>query len=412
MIKQTSQTEITELPSPKEKDTLARIKKILILFKSDRWLAVAVYGSLTTIGLAIGTLAWNWSDLQTNPSEQSKRKFDASLSVVSTGATLAAGIVLFLNFRVANRNAEIAQKKLDEDIKKAERDEKLAQSRLTMERFNKAVEMLGKNDSIHLRLGGIYALESIAADSNKDAPDENYRQVLEVLTAFVRENAPYPPKEQAKQAETQATLTEQSPEAGENTTEELPPLPTDIQTVLTFLKRRRHKNKDWEQYPLDLRKADLRRAFLKAANLQKADLRNANLQEADLREANLQEVVLWNTNLQQADLWEANLQQSFLRGANLQQSFLEGTNLQQADLEGANLQEALLWEADLQKANLVEANLRGTRFWNSRLTETALAEAKEKARANLQSAQGWETAEYDPEIREWLGLPPETLEVE
>ena len=307
MVEQTSQIKITELPPSKEKDLLDRVKKILSPFKSDRWLSVAVYGSLATIGLAIGTLVWNWADLQTNPSEQSKRKFDASLSVVSTGATLAAGIVLFLNFRVANRNAEIAQKKLDEDLKKAERDEKLAQSRLTVERFNKAVEMLGKNDSIHLRLGGIYALESIAADSNKDAPDENYRQVLEVLTAFVRENAPYPPKAQATQAETQATLAEQSPEeqptgADENTKEEIPPLPTDIQAVLTFLNRRRHRDKDWEQYRLDLRKTDLRRAYLKGANLQKALLRNANLQEASLTGANLQEVNLKGANLQEAYL--------------------------------------------------------------------------------------------------------------
>ncbi|MBC7973052.1 MAG: hypothetical protein H7Z11_23510, partial [Verrucomicrobia bacterium] len=84
MVEQTSQTEMTELPASKEKGLLDRIKRILSPFKRDRWLAVTVYGSLTTIGLAIGTLAWNWSDLQTNPSEQSKRKFDASLSVVST----------------------------------------------------------------------------------------------------------------------------------------------------------------------------------------------------------------------------------------------------------------------------------------------------------------------------------------
>ena len=57
-------------------------------------------------------------------------------------------------------------------------------------------------------------------------------------------------------------------------------------------------------------------------------------------------------------------------------------------------------------------NLQGASFWMSWLTETALAEAKENARANLQSAQNWETAKYDPEIREWLGLPPETVEAE
>lgn len=243
MVEQTSQTETTEPPASQEKGLLDRIKKILSPLKSDRWLSVAIFAVIAASAPAV----WNWVELQRNPTEGAKRKFDASLDIVKTVATVAGGAVLYLNFKVASQNAEIAQKKLDEDLKKAERDEKLAQSRLTVERFNKAVEMLGKNDSIHLRLGGIYALESIAADSNKDAPDENYRQVLEVLTAFVRENAPYPPKEQATQADTQATLTEQSPEAGDNTKKELPSLPTDIQAVLTVLKRRRHKDKDWEQ---------------------------------------------------------------------------------------------------------------------------------------------------------------------
>ncbi len=405
MVEQTSQTEMTELPASKEKDLLDRVKKIVSPFKGDRWLSVAVYGLVTTVGLIIGVLIWNLVDLQTNPSEQSKRKFDASLSVVSTGATVTAGVVLFLNFRVA-------KKKLDEDLKKAERDEKLAQSRLTMERFSKAVEMLGKNDSIHLRLGGIYALESIADDSNEAAPDENYRQVLEVLTAFVRENAPYPPKEQTQQAETQATLTEQSPEAGEDipeagedTKEELLPLPTDIQAVLTVLKRRKHKDKDWEQYPLDLRKTDLRRAHLESARLQRAQLESANLKGANL----------WLAKLQGADLESANFQKADLLFADLRAAHLWSADFQGADLESANLQGADLELAKLQQANIRGANLQGVSFWNThslRLTGNKLVEAKNKAKANIQSAQNWEMAMYDAEIHEWLKLPPENLQVE
>ncbi|MBC7968847.1 MAG: pentapeptide repeat-containing protein, partial [Verrucomicrobia bacterium] len=90
----------------------------------------------------------------------------------------------------------------------------------------------------------------------------------------------------------------------------------------------------------------------------------------------------------------------------------KGANLQEAVLVEANFQQANLVEANLQKAALWEADLRGASFWYSWLTDTALVEAKENARTNLQSAQGWETAKYDPEIREWLGLPPETLEAE
>jgi hypothetical protein len=51
------------------------------------------------------------------------------------------------------------------------------------DRFTKAIDQLGK-DTLAVRLGGIYALERIARDSESD-----YRAVMEVLTAFVRESA-------------------------------------------------------------------------------------------------------------------------------------------------------------------------------------------------------------------------------
>ena len=292
MVEPTSQTDETNRPSSQETGVPDRLKSIRSPLKSNRWLAVAVLAAIAASAPAV----WNWVELQRNPTDEAKRKFDASLDIVKTVATVAGGAVLYLNFKVASQNAEIAQKKLDQDVNKAKSDEKLAEARLKMERFNKAVEMLGKNDSIHVRLGGIYALESIAADSDKDAPDETYRLVLEVLTAFVRENAPYPPKEQGKTEKTQSQPTG----ADEETVEEIPPLPTDIQAVLTVLNRRVHRYKDWEQYPLDLRKTDLRRADLWKANFQQANLWRANLQNARLEEANLQNANLREANFQQA----------------------------------------------------------------------------------------------------------------
>jgi hypothetical protein len=56
------------------------------------------------------------------------------------------------------------------------------------ERFTRAVDQLGSNE-IDIRLGGIYALERIARDSADDHP-----QVVEVLTAYVREHAPRKPE--------------------------------------------------------------------------------------------------------------------------------------------------------------------------------------------------------------------------
>lgn len=52
--------------------------------------------------------------------------------------------------------------------------------------FTKAIEQLGDSTSLAKRLGGIYALERIARDSLKD-----HWTIMEVLTAYVRENAPW-----------------------------------------------------------------------------------------------------------------------------------------------------------------------------------------------------------------------------
>src|SRR5579871_5378315 len=57
------------------------------------------------------------------------------------------------------------------------------------DRYTKAIEQLGKLDgdkpNIEVRLGAIYALERIARDSPRD-----HWTIMEVLTAYVRQNAP------------------------------------------------------------------------------------------------------------------------------------------------------------------------------------------------------------------------------
>src|SRR5215211_5252617 len=59
------------------------------------------------------------------------------------------------------------------------------------ERFTRAIDQLG-NESLEIRLGGIYALERI----DKESPERTYHgTVMEVLTAYVRENSRWEPVE-------------------------------------------------------------------------------------------------------------------------------------------------------------------------------------------------------------------------
>ena len=61
------------------------------------------------------------------------------------------------------------------------------------DRYTKAIEQLGKLDgdkpNIEIRLGAIYALERIARDSPRD-----HWTIMEVLTAYVRQNSPAAPE--------------------------------------------------------------------------------------------------------------------------------------------------------------------------------------------------------------------------
>jgi membrane protein implicated in regulation of membrane protease activity len=65
----------------------------------------------------------------------------------------------------------------------ATRTYRLTQQGQITERYAKAIEQLG-SDKLDVRLGGIYGLERIATDSERDHPT-----VVEVLSAFVREHS-------------------------------------------------------------------------------------------------------------------------------------------------------------------------------------------------------------------------------
>src|SRR5215510_11554046 len=82
-----------------------------------------------------------------------------------TLAQIIGGLVVLLGLYATFKNVRVAE-----------------EGKLT-ERFSKAVELLGSNN-LDVRLGGIYALERIARDSHKD-----HWTVMEVLTAFVREQS-------------------------------------------------------------------------------------------------------------------------------------------------------------------------------------------------------------------------------
>jgi hypothetical protein len=111
---------------------------------------------------------------------------------------------------------------------------------------------------------------------------------MEVLTAYVRQHAPWRP-EGAQQVGEEAAVEKKSEEdsSGESETPEAPAPAADIQAILTVIRRRTRTLGHGEPERLGLGETNLSRAVLDGANLSGADLVGANFSEAVLRGANL-----------------------------------------------------------------------------------------------------------------------------
>ncbi|ARV62034.1 low-complexity protein [Nostocales cyanobacterium HT-58-2] len=295
----------------------------------------------------------------------SQQKVENRTQALSTTATFFLGLAVMIHAYVAAKRVEASQKSAIAAEKTNEietQNTQLAQERLIAERFMTAITQLG-HESVATRTGAIYALERVAQDCPKE-----YWTVMEILTAFVRENG-----ERNRQ---------------EEETEEKPArIRTDIQAALSVIARR-DAEKDQPNQKINLRYADIRGADLHKANLQQADMRGANLTEVDLRGADLCEADLDGAKLSGALLYEANLQSTNLAdanlcGANLNRAWVCAANLRAANLTGATLRGANLQGANLYKANLQGSNLKGTNLQGAKLFLANLQGAK-LGKANLQ----------------------------
>ena len=203
----------------------------------------------------------------------------------------------------------------------------LTQDRQITERYTRAVEQLG-SDKLELRLGAIYAMERIARDSERD-----HWPIMEILTAYVREHAPWKKTEQHSKEE--GSPTETPPTQNH---EPVPKPTTDIQAILTVLGRRTHTYGKGEEQPLNLSRTALRGANLVGAHLEGVALSGAHLERAFLINAHLEGAHLFSANLEFARLIRAHLEGTRFGDAHLLGTFLRGARMKGADLTNANLQ--------------------------------------------------------------------------
>ena len=293
-------------------------------------------------------------------------------TILGGAAFLVGGFFTWQNIKVAQGAASTSQRALE-----------VSREGQITDRFSKAIEQLSSVDKdgkkrVEVRLGGIYALEGIA----KESPELHW-PIMEVLTAYVRLNAPNPQKS-----------------TQENPTATAPPAhpAADIQAILTVLGRRDQQyenvNQSLDLSETEIQGADLRKAQLDGANLNEADLDGANLDLAHLNGAHLIYARLGSAHLGYAGLAMANLYLADLSGANLSRANLQGADLEQADfsgadLSGANLTGAELRWAGLYKAILVDTDLRDTKSLTQKQIDAAMGDGETKLPTELHRPDSW-----------------------
>jgi len=290
--------------------------------------------------------------LITDRTELLKNKYEYIVKSLKVLGLFISGGAVIVNVYFAGRRAEAMEetaKATNRNAEAANQNAEAANQKQITERFSKAIEQLG-SDKPEVILGGIYTLERIARDSE---PDQ--WTIMEVLTAFVRQNAPVIKENESQFLEDQ---------------EKFLKLRISIRACLTVIGERKHP--DLENKYIDLTEVNisgfnlvkfkLKGFKLTGANLTGANLIETNLIGANLIEANLIGANLIEANLIGANLIEANLIEADLEGANLTGAVLTGANLTRAVLTGANLTRACFIGANLIETNLIGADLTGADF--------------------------------------------------
>jgi hypothetical protein len=374
---------MTDPKPPSERDEQQEQEK---WYERTRYQILLFAGGIALFGLVLGFVLDWYIDPQTSAQ---KRDLVQALGLITAGVAGAIGIFFtWRGQRLAREAQEENQQNTQAQLSHAQEELSLTRQGQITDRFTRAIDQLG-NASLEIRLGGIYALERIARES-----EEDHWAIMEVLTAYVRQHAPEPHRnpwwipeepEEGQQGEEEAATEKKSREDSRNESEPAEDesetadplaLAPDIRAIMTVLRRRTRSLGHGEPEPLDLHATKLWGVDLGGANFEGADLSGANFWHANLQGVDLQGADLWNAFLMEANLGEANLQ-----GANLSEAYLWENNLSGANLSGANLWATNLWAVDLGGANLSGANFKGANLERANFEEANLE------RANLGGAK-------------------------
>ena len=262
----------------------------------------------------LAAAVWLGLDRYISPSDSKERKDFVQL-VVQTLGVMALAVAAYLTLR---------------RVRAAEDAVRTSEVGQITERFTRAIEQLG-GDKLAVRLGGIYALERIAIASEGD-----HWPIMEVLTAYVRDQAPI---------------------SGADSPVRMPA--PDIQAILTVIGRRKRTFGNGEVERLDLSATNLAGINLADGQLGGVKLFACNLERADLQGAHLEGADLRSAHMNRANLSRAHLDGANLNGADLEEALLINSTMEGTSLHDANLKRAWLNNVNLKGLKLIEAHWEG-----------------------------------------------------
>jgi hypothetical protein len=281
---------------------------------------------LSIVGAVLIIVVGLWAFVRpTDPTE--KKDFLQAVGVLLAGLVGLGG--LYFTWRNLNQTRQTTQRTLE-----------LTERGQITERFTRAIAQLGATDDegkkrMEIRLGGIYALERIARDS-----EEEHWPIMEVLTAYVRRHARWL-LEEGQEGTEDAAVEKKTEEdsTGESETTEVAALTPDIQAILTVIRRRTRSLDHEEPESLDLHETNLREANLVGAHFEVANLTGAHLEGA----------VLTGAHLEVADLTGAHLEGANLSKTDLIQAQLEGTYGDKYTLLPSDLNPSAHWDGKIDE---------------------------------------------------------------
>ena len=248
---------------------------------------------------------------------------------------------------------------------------KITESGQITDRYSKAIEQLGDRENVSVRIGGLYALQRIAKDSEADLPT-----IQNVIANFIR-RPPYKVIE----------VTEDSHSEDVPKHRDCP----DLHVAIEIFQSLRS-----EKYPLP----HLQRSNLSFFDLQKINFSGLNMDQSSFDHSFLAQVSFDNCQLQFANFSYSDLTEVTIKNSNIfrgifsnsitRWNYFKNSNLQATFWTNCQLESAVFQLCNLNLAHLSDSHLKYTDFKNSHISWVDFPGNISEAKCRFEGSWAWD----------------------